>query len=176
MQIALPWSSPRYPPLVLAALLALAPAAHAQQAGTLSEPHRIEQQMSPEQFKAAGLDRLDREQLDNLNAWLNRTLEAETSKAADTATRKVKDDNRGFFSFGTLEPIHGRISGEFRGFGKGRTYALDNGQVWQQTDGASLAGVRLDSPEVKITPAMIGNVWYMAVGKYNTRAKVERVK
>jgi len=43
-------------------------------------------------------------------------------------------------------------------------------------DDASLAGVRLSNPQVKIIPSLIGNVWYMQVGSYNTRAKVLRVK
>ena len=159
-------------PLLLAMSLALAPAAFAQQATGLP----IERQMTPEQFKAAGLDQLDAQQLANLNAWLNRTLETETAKAAQSAKKKVEDDNRGFLSFGSTEPVVGRIAGEFRGFGSGRSYTLDNGQVWQQVDGASLAGVRKTSPAVKITPSVIGNTWYLAIDGYNTRARVQRVK
>lgn len=159
-------------PLLLAALLALAPAAFAQQATGLP----IERQMTPEQFKAAGLDQLSAEQLSKLNAWLNRTLETETTKAAETAKKKIQDDNRGFFNFGSTEPVVARIEGDFRGFGNGRSYTLDNGQVWQQIDGASLAGVRKTSPAVKITPSLIGNAWYLAIDGYNTRAQVRRVK
>lgn len=155
-------------PLLLATLLALAPAAFAQQP--------IEQQMTPEQFKAAGLDQLNAAQLSNLNAWLNRTLENETAKAAATAKKKVEDDNRGFLNFGSIEPVVAKIDGEFRGFGSGRSYTLDNGQVWEQIDGASLAGVRLSAPQVKINPSLIGNAWYLSVAGYNTRAKVQRVK
>lgn len=155
--------------LLFAALLALAPCAFAQQPP-------IQQQMTPAQFKAAGLDQLNAEQLANLNAWLNGTIQAEASKAAVTAKKQVEDDNRGFLNFGSIEPVVGRISGEFRGFGQGRSYTLDNGHVWQQTDAASLAGARLDNPEVRITPSMVGNTWYMQVGKYNTRAKVVRIK
>lgn len=158
-------------PLALAAWLLLAPAAMAQQA--TGQP--IEQQMSPEQFRAAGLDKLSTQELANLNAWLNKTLEVETTKAASLAKDKVETENRGFLSFGSDEPIVGRINGEFRGFGRGRTWTLDNGQAWEQTDDASLAGVRLDAPQVSIAPG-IGNVWYMAIKGYNTRAKVRRTK
>lgn len=136
----------------------------------------IKGQMTPEQFKAAGLDKLTPEELAQLDAWLNRTVEAETARAADDAKRKVVDENRGFITFGSSEPITGRIAGEFRGFGKGRTYTLESGQVWQQVDDASLAGVRKDSPAVRITPSMVGNAWYLAIDGYNTRAKVQRVK
>jgi hypothetical protein len=167
---------PRASALVLAALLGLGSAwplaAPAQETTT----PRIEAQMTPEQFRAAGLDRLTAEQLANLNAWLNRTLVVETQKAAEQAKKRVEDDNRGFLSFGTSEPIVSRFSGEFRGFGQGRRYVLANGQEWEQVDAATLAGVRLTDPEVKITPSLVGNAWYMQVGKYGTRAKVRRVK
>lgn len=160
-------------PLLFAVSLALAPWAFAQQ--PLAQPP-IQQQMTPAQFKAAGLDQLNAEQLVNLNAWLNGTIQAEASKAAVTAKKQLEDDNRGFLNFGSTEPVVGKIIGDFSGFGSNRTYTLDNGQVWQQTDDATLAGVRLSNPQVKITPSMIGNAWYLQVGNYNTRAKVLRVK
>lgn len=136
----------------------------------------IEQRMTPEQFKAAGLDKLSAGELGSLNQWLNGTIQTETAKATKQAKEKVEDENRGFFNFGSSEPVSGTLVGEFRGFSKGRTYDLDNGQQWRQTDAATLAGVRLTNPKVKITPSLIGNAWYMAIGTYNTRAKVERVK
>jgi hypothetical protein len=158
---------------VLAVLLALAPGAFAQPP-TAKLP--IEQQMTTEQFKAAGLHQLNREQLANLNAWLNGTIEAEVSKAKVTAKKQVEEENRGFFNFGSADPIVARISGDFRGFNNHRSYTLDNGQVWQQTEAATLVGVRLSNPEVRITPSRVGNAWYMQVKGYSTRAKVQRVK
>ena len=157
----------------LALLVAWPLAARAQQAPTAT---RIEQQMTSEQFRAAGLDRLTPEQLANLNAWLNRTLVVETEKAAAQAKQRIEDDHRGFLSFGSSEPVLSSISGEFRGFSQGRRYALANGQEWEQVDAATLAGVRLTDPQVKITPSVAGNTWYMQVGKYGTRAKVRRIK
>lgn len=167
----------RAPIVVLATLLVLGlawPLTADAQAASTQPP--IEQQMTPEQFRAAGLDRLTPEQLANLNAWLNRTLVVETQKAAAQAKQKVEDDSRGFLSFGSSEPISSRVAGEFRGFAQGRRYVLANGQEWEQMDAATLAGVRLAEPEVKITPSVVGNAWYMQVGKYGTRAKVRRIK
>ncbi len=83
--------------------------------------------------------------------------------------------NRGFFDFGSNEPIQATLEGEFRGFGKGRQYTLDNGQVWEQTDDAMVAGVRKQTPQVRITPGLM-NVWYLQVDGVNTRAKVRRTK
>ncbi|WP_246022819.1 hypothetical protein [Cognatilysobacter terrigena] len=155
--------------LVLAVALACTGAAVAAQPP-------IQQQMSPEEFKAAGLDKLSPDELARLNTWLGRTIETETQKAAATAKKKVEDENRGFFNFGTVDPIKSAVTGEFRGFGMGRTYTLDNGQVWRQVDEASLAGVKLTHPNVVITPSVVGNAWYMSVQGYATRAKVARVK
>ena len=153
--------------LVLAAALAALPA--------LAAPP-IQQQMSPEEFRAAGLDKLSAEELARLNTWLGRAIEVETAKAATAAKKKVEDDNRGFFNFGSMDPIKSTIPGEFRGFANGRSYTLANGQVWRQVDDASLVGVRLTDPTVTITPSKIGHLWYMAVGRYGTRAKVMRTK
>ncbi len=158
--------------LVLAALLACAtPAAVAQTA----QP-AIEKQMTPEEFKAAGLDKLSPAELAQLNTWLGRTLDTETAKAAASAKQMVEHENRGFFDFGSQEPIDGHIAGEFHGFAKGRTYTLDNGQVWQQIDDTQMSAGRLADPPVNIKPALVGNSWYMAVGRYNTRAQVRRIK
>lgn len=156
--------------LALALLLPMASAALAQ---------KIEQQMSYEQFKAAGLDRLSPEQLANLNAWLEGRLQVETAKAAEVAKAEAKqetqEDRRGLFSTESREPVTGKLAGGFEGFGKGRQFTLDNGQVWRQIDDASLSA-KLASPQVRITPSIMGGAWYLSVEGYNTRAKVQRVK
>lgn len=154
--------------LALVAALAVAPAFAAQPP--------IQQQMTRDEFRAAGLDKLSAEELARLNTWLGRTIEAQVTQASVDAKKRVIEDNRGFFSFGSTDPITSSIAGEFRGFQRGRQYTLANGQVWRQLDDASLAGVRLTDPKVVIKPSLVGNVWYMGVGNYGTRAKVERIK
>ena len=136
----------------------------------------IERQMSPEQFKSAGLDKLSPQELANLNAWLNQTLDTETAKASKNAKKKFEDENRGFFHFNSDEPIVAHLVGEFRGFGAGKTYILDNGQVWRQIDGATLVGVRKSNPAVRLTPSIVGNAWYLGIDGYGTHAKVLREK
>ena len=124
---------------------------------------------------------LSADELAHLNTWLGRTItqqaEQAAQKAAVQATEKVKSENRGFFHFGEDTPIDAHLVGEFRGFGgKGARYTLDNGQEWQQVDDTELPGVRLTDPAVDIKPSVVGNTWYMKVGKYNTRAQVKRTK
>ena len=167
------------PSILLAFTLLLGCALPAFAQSTAAQPP-IEQAMTAEQFKAAGLDKLSAEELANLNAWLNRTITTETARAAEQAAvqtkERVESENRGFFHFGSDDPIESRITGTFNGFRKGNTYTLENGQQWRQTDTASLAGVRVENPAVRITPSIIGNTWYLRIDGYNTRAKVERIK
>ena len=170
---------------LLAPLFALAmPAAFAQDtAPTIAnapDQRPIEQRMTPEEFAAAGLARLTPDELADLNAWLRSTLQVETERAAavaaEAAAEQVKDDNRGFFHFGSDQPVVAHLQGAFSGFARNRQYTLDNGQVWKQLDSARLEGVKLDAPQVTISPGVFGNVWYLQVEGYNKRAKVERIK
>jgi hypothetical protein len=163
--------------LAVAALaFAFALPAFAQSSPAATDARPIEQRMTPEEFRAAGLDKLSAEELANLNAWMRGTLQVETARAAEAAEKQVKDAHRGFLSFGSSDPIVARIAGEFTGFGRGKRYTLDNGQVWEQIDTARIPGARKTDPEVRIKPAVIGDAWYMRVEGYSTNAKVKRVK
>lgn len=159
------------------AILALAPMAWAQPSTPLTA--NIEQQMSADEFKAAGLDKLSAQELTALNAWLQHKVVQETAKAVETAKeegrKEVKEKNRGFFDFGSAEPIASSIVGEFKGFANGRKYTLENGQVWEQIEPATLAGVRRTDPKVSIKPGLF-NSWFMRIDGYNTAAKVRRIK
>lgn len=139
----------------------------------------LRQQMSPEQFRAAGLDKLSAEELASLDRWLQGTVEQATAQVREQALEAGRQEvivkNRGFLDFGSSEPINATISSDFRGFGSNRQYTLDNDQVWEQTDGATLSGVRDAHPKVRITPGVMG-VWYLQVEGFNTRAKVRRIK
>lgn len=163
----------RLPSPVRAALLALV---LLPLAGTAWAQQKIEQQMTPEQFRATGLDRLSPEQLANLNDWLQGKLQLETAKAVEVAKQEQADDRRGLFERTSNEPIAAKLDGEFSGFGRGQRFTLDNGQVWQQVDDASLTIGRVANPQVKVTPGIIGASWYLSIEGYNTRAKVQRVK
>jgi len=189
----------------LVVLLALATAvAAAQSAGS-----RLREAMTPDEFRAAGLDKLDAAELAALEAWLRRrgaladepapatpaaqatppataapaapvvldaaAIERIREEAREEGRREVKEQHRGFFDFGSSEPIVSTLVGEFRGFGKGQQYTLANGQVWEQIEDARLSGVRKTNPGVTIKPGLF-NVWYMRIDGYSTQAKVRRIK
>ncbi|HBK47261.1 MAG TPA: hypothetical protein DDZ67_12685 [Xanthomonadaceae bacterium] len=163
--------------VLLATAIAFAMAAPALAQRTVSGD--LQQQMTPAEFKAAGLDKLDAQELASLNDWLQGKVREETAVALEKAKEEGRQEvivkNRGFLDFGSKEPIESTLVGEFRGFGKGQKYLLANGQEWEQTEPASLAGVRKDAPKVTIRPGIAG-VWYLQVQGYNTQAKVRRVK
>lgn len=143
----------------------------------------LQQQMSPAEFKAAGLDKLSPAELTALNGWLQGkvaavaadTREQVREQAREEGRREVIVKNRGFFDFGSNEPITSTLQGEFRGFGKARKFVLANGQEWEQVDDTVLSGVRKTNPAVSISPGVMG-VWYLRVDGVNTRAKVRRTK
>jgi hypothetical protein len=143
----------------------------------------LQQQMSPAEFKAAGLDKLSPSELATLNGWLQGKVAAATAEVREQVRDQAREEgrqevivkNRGFFDFGSKEPISSTLPGQFSGFGKGRKYVLANAQEWEQTDGTALSGVRKTDAAVSITPGVAG-VWYMRVDGVNTRAKVRRVK
>lgn len=167
----------RLPRAVLAVALLAASASPALAQRTVSGDLR--QQMTPAEFKAAGLDKLSADELASLNDWLQGKVGKETevalAEAREEGRQEVIAKNRGFFDFGTKEPIESTLVGDFDGFGKGKRFVLANGQEWEQTEPASLSGVHLQSPKVRIKPGVAG-AWYLQVGNYNTQAKVRRVK
>ena len=161
--------------LTLATVLCLPAWAHAQRV----VDGDLQQQMSATEFKAAGLDKLSADELATLNAWLQGKVQQATAgvveQAREEGRQEVISKNRGFFDFGSREPIQAHLEGQFDGFARGRQYTLDNGQVWEQTDDAQVSGIHRQAPAVKITPGLM-NVWYLQVEGSNTRAKVRRSK
>ena len=139
----------------------------------------LQQQMSPTEFKAAGLDKLSAAELATLNRWLQGKVEAATTQtvaaAREEGRQEVIKKNRGFLDFGSSEPIESTLQGEFRGFGQGRRYVLQNGQEWEQIDATHYSGGRKEAPNVSMRPGVMG-AWYMKVDGVNVQPKVRRTK
>ena len=84
--------------------------------------------MSPEEFKAAGLNKLSSEELQKLDAWLQGYRETTEKKTEQRVTKEVKK------SFFNREPVVSRVDGSFAGL-KGRTLIkLEDGTVWKQAN------------------------------------------
>ena len=160
------------PSIVIALLLATCPLFAQSQAAP-----PIERQMSADEFKAAGLDKLSAEELARLNAWLSRNApdKAAIEQAREEGRQEVVKKHKGFFDFGDGQPITSRLVGEFKGFDAKRQYTLENGEVWQQTDATTLYGVRGTNLPVTIRPGALGAGWMRVEGS-GVQAQVKRIK
>jgi hypothetical protein len=152
-----------------------APLAFAQQFSSLEE------RMSSADFKAAGLNKLSPEELARLNAYIRNEMDARTAQAHEAGAReqnKNDAERMGFKDYyGDRGEIVSHIPGTFRGWNGGTTFTLENGQVWRQSDPASvLAGIHLEDAVVHITPGLMGGIWYLQVEGYGASTKVERIK
>lgn len=131
----------------------------------------LQQSMSPDEYKNAGLDKLSAPELAALNAWLQR--EMQQREAAVAAAPRV--DRAGFLEVSDRTVVESRILGEFLGWSGGNRFELENGQVWVQNEAGELNGVKLTDPVVTISPGLM-DVWRLKVKGYNTTVKVKRVK
>ena len=87
----------------------------------------LQDMMTAEEFKAAGLEKLSSEELKNLNAWLQGYREVAEAKAAEKATAKAA-------KMAKLEQTLSRVDGTFTGL-TGRTIIkLQDGTVWKQAN------------------------------------------
>lgn len=173
--------------VLIAAALAASTSLHAQET-------RLEDRMTAAEFRAAGLGKLSDAELERLNEFLARgsaasaaasapavagtstsDVEARIAQAREEGRREAEADATGLPATTSREPIESTINGAFNGFSRGREYTLANGQVWRQTDGATISGARGNDIGVRVRPGMMG-VWWMKVDGYNTQAKVERVR
>ena len=115
--------------LIIAALFCLAPAGPARAADEILTGS-IQKMMSPEEFKAAGLNKLSSDELEKLNAWLQGYREA-TEKVTEKKTEKRVAATQSYFHH---EPIVSRVDGSFAGL-KGHTVIkLEDGSSWKQAN------------------------------------------
>lgn len=108
----------------------------------------IRKLMGEEQFNAAGLDRLDPEQLKSLDAWLLRYTagEAELLQIENKEVKKARES----FS------LKARIQGDFKGWDGDTSFYLDNGQVWRQRLSGRYKHRGSPNPEVEISVNWLG--------------------
>ena len=90
----------------------------------------IQQMMTPEEFKAAGLDKLSSEELQKLDAWLQGYRQTAEKKAGEIAEKKASERT----AKTKLDMLVSRVDGSFEGL-KGRTVIkLEDGTAWRQAN------------------------------------------
>src|SRR5216684_1963465 len=112
---------------------------------TSEKPTRgVEETMRPEEFKAAGLDKLSEDELQHLDAWLQGYRQSTQKKAAEQAQAKAEVEIKKATEKATeeatktartkLDTLVSRVDGSFDGI-KGRTVIrLEDGTVWKQVN------------------------------------------
>jgi hypothetical protein len=86
----------------------------------------IQEMMTPEEFKAAGLSKLSPDELQKLDAWLQGYRQVAEAKAEKKATARAERTK--------MDLIVSRVDGSFTGL-TGRTLIrLEDGTVWKQAN------------------------------------------
>ncbi len=124
---------------------------------TSEKPARdLQDSMTAEQFKAAGLDKLSPEELKNLNASLQGSRRAAEKKAVEKATAEItsKTPPEGRVK---IDEILSRVDGTFEGISGHTTIKLEDGTTWKQ------ANVE-DHYRAQVTNRPPVKVWHSAFG------------
>src|SRR5439155_26259640 len=82
----------------------------------------IQEMMSPEEFRAAGLNKLSPEELQKLDAWLHGYRQVAEKKATARAERTK------------LDLLVSRVDGSFNGLTGGTVIRLEDGTAWKQAN------------------------------------------
>jgi hypothetical protein len=137
----------------------------------------LEERMSEAEFRAAGLDRLSPEELESLNAWIRARVAAARGSDAASTDRTGFRASGGLFGAdsGERRTITARVNGNIDGIAEGRTIQLENGQVWQVTEGSIVLTETLANPVITIEPALLGS-WLLKVEGYNRSVRVTRIR
>ena len=109
----------------------------------------IQQIMSPEEFKAAGLNKLSPDELARLNAWLQGYRQVTAQAAEKKATARASRTK--------LDVLVSRVDGTFNGL-TGRTIIrLEDGTVWKQANADDRYRSRNpDHPSVAVIHGVFG--------------------
>jgi hypothetical protein len=112
----------RYPILGLCMIFASAAPVHAAREETSGS---IQEAMTPEEFKAAGLNKLSSEELQKLNAWLQGYREVAEKKATARAAKVERTK---------MDLLVSRVDGTFNGLTGRTVIRLEDGTVWKQAN------------------------------------------
>jgi hypothetical protein len=120
----------------------------------------IQKAMTPEQYEAAGLSKLEPAERAKLDEFIRNYVAVSNEKVATTAVDKAVKENK----VSAPEVIQSRIVGPFTGYTGRTVFTLENGQRWAQSQFDSAYYPKIDSPPVIIVKAGFGYRMYIAGG------------
>ena len=149
-------------------------------AGAQTSFSTLEERMTGQEFRDAGLHKLSDEELAALNRWIRLRSLTEGEVPGSHVREDGRDapaDPRGLpgDSDSGERTIRSRIVGTFEGWSGNDQFELANGMIWEQTDGRSFTTRPMENPEVEIKRGLFGG-WNLKVEGYNTRARVRRIR
>jgi hypothetical protein len=118
----------------------------------------VQKAMTPEQYEAAGLSKLDPAERAKLDEFIKNYVAVSNEKVATSAVDKAVKENK----VSAPEIINSRIVGPFTGYNGRTVFTLENGQRWAQSQRDSAYYPRMESPGVIIVKKGFGYRMYIA--------------
>ena len=118
----------------------------------------VQKAMTPEQYEAAGLSKLDPAERAKLDQFIKNYVAVSNEKVATSAVDKAVKENK----VSAPEIINSRIVGPFTGYNGRTVFTLENGQRWAQSQRDSAYYPKMDSPGVIIVKKGWGYRMYIA--------------
>lgn len=116
--------------------------------------------MTPADYEAAGLQKLDPAERAKLDAFIRNYVAVSNERVATSAVDKAVKEKK----VSAPEVIQSRIVGPFTGYNGRSTFTLENGQRWVQSQRDSAYFPKIDSPPVIIVKSGFGYRMYIAGG------------
>ncbi len=120
----------------------------------------VEKAMTPADYEAAGLQKLDPAERAKLDEFIRNYVATSNQKVATEAVDKAVKEHK----VQPPEVIQSRIVGPFTGYNGRTIFTLENGQRWAQSQRESAYFRKIDSPPVLIIKAGFGYRMYIAGG------------
>ncbi len=144
--------SSRFPALlaVAALVLCLAGGGSAQQPALGENFPGVKKVLSPEQYAAAGLDKLTPEERAKLDDYLRGYVTGATQRVAEQAASRAVDSAVKEHRVEPPQLIESKIVGKVNGWKSERIFVLENGQHWKVVENGDRYFAPVDNPDVFI--------------------------
>ena len=120
----------------------------------------VEKAMTPADYEAAGLQKLDPAERAKLDEFIRNYVAVSNERVATTAVDKAVKENK----VSAPPVIQSRIVGPFTGYNGRSIFTLENGERWAQSQRDSAYFPKIDSPPVIIVKSGLGYRMYIAGG------------
>ncbi len=122
----------------------------------------LEKAMTPAQYDAAGLSKLDAAERAKLDEFIRSYVSSSNEKVATAAVEKAVKEKK--VTVAPPQVIQSRIVGPFTGYNERTVFTLENGERWAPSQRDSQYFPKIDSPPVLIVKVPVGYRMYIMGG------------